>query len=100
MSDRFYRQTDEAWSAEQKRDWLTADGHACVGDDCPGCAAALAPRPSPSASETHPFEPSYTGMVCERMVLRDDYGTPCGLGPAHPVHSVGDVGRDLGEVTV
>jgi hypothetical protein len=34
----------------------------------------------------HPFEPSYTGMVCERMVMRDGGGDQCGLPADHPIH--------------
>lgn len=37
----------------------------------------------------HDFESSFTGRVCDRMVLRDGYGDACGLPPEHPAHMYG-----------
>lgn len=35
----------------------------------------------------HNFEPSWTGMVCEKMVMRDGGGDACGLPPEHSIHT-------------
>lgn len=46
----------------------------------------------------HEFQPSFTGMVCESMVMRDGGGDQCGLGPGHPLHSVPEAQKNgLGE---
>lgn len=42
----------------------------------------------------HPFEPSYTGMVCEAMVMRDGGGDQCGL-PAEAHAKADEEDEDL-----
>ena len=39
------------------------------------------------AEKTHPFRASFTGQVCERMVMRDGGGDACGKGPGDPIHA-------------
>lgn len=38
--------------------------------------------------ERHAYDASYSGMVCAAMVLRDGYGTGCGLPASHEVHNM------------
>jgi hypothetical protein len=42
--------------------------------------------PAEAASTPHPFEPSYSGMVCERMVMRGGGGDQCGLPSGAAIH--------------
>lgn len=75
----------EGWSVEQQLEvqrWAAAV-HLVASDNddvvIPNMPEVLDESTDPEgALAEHRFEPSHTGMVCDKMVMRDGSGEPCG----------------------
>lgn len=70
--------------------WRTLSGSYYDHDEVTGweVIGTVPGTPAAEAEEPHEFKPSYSGMVCAQMVMRDGGGDACGRTPADPVHGV------------
>jgi hypothetical protein len=82
--------TSDAVFGELDRQYAAEDSFAAD----PQRRGSIGPRTVISTKQ-HPFEPSWTGRTCARMVVRDGFGVDCGQGPDAPVHDDPDAGATV-----